>query len=196
MPDELKEQWEKDRAKKAERRRERDMARLEAAGDPFVPHKTGKKARKVMLRALEQDQRSPKEQRRYPDLAALESQIRTFVYNIGDQTTMALPPMDKSARKKVHLIATAFNLKSKSSGKGSSRYTTLIKTSRSGIGIDERKVQGLVSRLGGRNGVDIRLRQKATVMPRHREGDEVGKVCIPFLVDTKVTYQLCRLHRR
>jgi len=43
---------------------------------------------------------------------------------------MALPPMNKKDRKMMHEIAHAFNLKSKSAGKGKTRFPVLYKTSR------------------------------------------------------------------
>ena len=43
LPPELKEQWAADRAKKAENKRKRALARLEAAADPLVKKKGGKK---------------------------------------------------------------------------------------------------------------------------------------------------------
>ena len=46
LPDELQAQWELDRAKKAENKRKRAAARLEAAADPFAKKKGGKLSNK------------------------------------------------------------------------------------------------------------------------------------------------------
>ena len=45
--------------------------------------------------------------------------------------------MDKTYRKVVHEIANAFNLKSKSAGKGNSRYPILYRTQRSRVYTDQ-----------------------------------------------------------
>src|SRR5579863_7648865 len=51
IPEELRDQWERDRAKKAERKRLRELERIAAAADPFMVRKGkgGKKARKAKL---------------------------------------------------------------------------------------------------------------------------------------------------
>lgn len=85
--------------------------------------------------------------------------------------------MAKDARAAVHELATAFNLKSQSKGKGSGRYTTLTKTTRSGVGINEGKVRAILKR----NGVQVSVMTKGgrgggkmgTMKPK--EGEEVGK---------------------
>lgn len=88
---------------------------------------------------------------------------------------MALPPLAKSDRKVVHELANAFNLKSQSKGKGNDRYTTLIRTTRTGMQINKKKVRRVLRqeevyiRGAGGRGVPVR-------MPKQREGDEVGKV--------------------
>lgn len=89
---------------------------------------------------------------------------------------MALPPMDKAARAKVHEIALAFKLKSVSKGKGAARYTTLHKTSRtlSVGGVDERRVTRVVRGMGDWSGSG-RGGGGGGGAPRHREGDEIGK---------------------
>ena len=99
------------------------------------------------------------------DPDSLIKQITAFVSNLGGPTMMSLPPMEKTARAKVHQIAQAFKLKSVSKGKGEARYTTLHKTSRTiaVFEVDERKVSRALRGLGGGKG------------PRHKEGDEVGK---------------------
>lgn len=117
------------------------------------------------------------------DMPTLEQQIRRFVDDLGGKPSMALPPMDKATRKKVHELAIAFGLKSQSKGKGTGRYTTLIRTTRTGIRIDEKKVSKILRRNTDDGGFSRPYERgaqgKAPLMPRHREGDEVGKVCSP-----------------
>ncbi|OBZ70758.1 hypothetical protein A0H81_09280 [Grifola frondosa] len=139
IPPELQEQWEKDRQKKAENKRARALARLVLAANPFAQHKGGKKGQKAMLAAARLDA-DIEISNRVVDLVSLEQQIRRFLTDIGGKREMVLPPADKETRKRVHELAAAFNLKSQSRGNGASRYTTLIKTSRSGIQINEKKV--------------------------------------------------------
>ncbi|KAI9448840.1 hypothetical protein BJY52DRAFT_1310108 [Lactarius psammicola] len=66
--------------------------------------------------------------------------MRRFVEDLGGAPTLELPPMARHARKSVHELAHAFNLKIKSEGYGPARYTTLIKTTLSGVRVYERKV--------------------------------------------------------
>jgi hypothetical protein len=135
--------------------------------------KGGKKGRKAMKRAAAMDPAAGLMHQVF-DMVSLEREVRRFVINVGGPDTIALPPMTKDERKKVHELATAFKLKSNSKGKGADRYTTLVKTTRSGIMVDERKVSKLLNGVelyvkGGKRGAPIHV-------PKHREGEEVGKV--------------------
>jgi hypothetical protein len=180
LPDDLAAQWERDRQKKAERKRQRRLDQLAAAADPLVRKKGGKKGRKAMLAAADSTV-SP--ENRVTDLASVEVQIRRFVDDLGGRKQeMVLPPMEKSARKVVHELALAFGLKSVSKGKGAGRYTTLIKTTRTGVGVREGKIRAIMKRSnvsGGayeKPGSREKGKGKAGVVPKHREGDEVGRV--------------------
>ncbi|KAF9455336.1 hypothetical protein BDZ94DRAFT_1278370, partial [Collybia nuda] len=181
LPSELQEQWQKDREKKAELRRARELARLEAAADPLSTKKGGKKGRKAMLAAAKLDPTITVLPNRVIDMVTLVQQIRRFIANVGGPLTMSLPPTNKTTRKSIHEMALAFNLKSQSKGKGDSRYTTLSKTTRSGYGINEQKITKLVRRNGawggeftGSSGGRDRG-QGRPIVPKHRDGDEVGK---------------------
>ncbi|CDO76051.1 hypothetical protein BN946_scf184696.g3 [Trametes cinnabarina] len=182
VPDELREQWEKDRAKKAENKRKRAEDRMKVAADPLAHHRGGKKGRKAMLAAARAaaDADLPN---RITDFVSLEQQIRRFLADIGGPQIMSLPPADKETRKRVHELATAFNLKSQSKGSGDSRYTTLTKTSRSGIGINERKIRRILKQAtnGAWEGPETGKsgRSKAMSLAKHREGEEVGKASYP-----------------
>lgn len=176
LPEHLRDQWNKDRAKKAKHKKARAQARLEAAADPLTIKKGGKKGRKAMLAAAKFDPTVEIPHRVF-DLNAIEQQIRRFIYDVESSTVMSLPPMEKQSRKQVHELALAFNLKSQSKGGGKARYITLTKTSRSGIMINEQKIRrmkrsGMFMKPieGGSKG-----KGKSTV-PKHREGEEVGKV--------------------
>ena len=134
---------------------------------------------------------------RVVDMPSLIERIRTFVFDIGGRPTMALPPMDKASRARVHEVAEAFGLKSQSKGKGDNRYTTLIRTSRTGIKIKEKKI----SRIAGGNYGFTRPEtrgKKGVPLPKHKEGDEVGKVgsLIVMLFLNQLLTLLRRLHQR
>jgi len=171
-PPELHQQWEKDRLKKAENKRLRRQALLEQAADPFSVKKGGKKSRKLMRAAAQSDPN------RIVNMSTLVEQIRRFAENI-EGPSMALPPMEKFQRKQVHEVALAFNLKSHSKGKGLDRYTTLWRTTYTGLQIDERKI----ARYLRNQDMDfVPAGKAARKNPRPKEGDEVGKVCIIILV--------------
>ena len=132
------EQWEKDRLKKAKRKSERELARLEAALDPLVTRKGGKKSKKAMIAAAKLDP-SIAIPARSLDMDWVEQQIRRFLAD-QDKQDMTFPACDKGTRKKLHHLAPLFGLKSKSKDGALGRYTTLIKKKRSGKNIDEREV--------------------------------------------------------
>ncbi|KAJ3554353.1 hypothetical protein NM688_g3157 [Phlebia brevispora] len=189
LPPELQEQWEKDREKKAENKRKRAEERLLLAADPLAKKKGGKKGMKDALRAARLDD-SIEIPDRIVDLVTLEQQIRRFLADLGGRKEMVLPPCDKETRKRVHELAEAFSLKSKSKGKGSARYTTLIKTTMSGVRINERKI-GRIMRTeanwigpdGNRNG------KKVYSLAKHQEGEEVGKAA-PKIGETNVGFKM------
>ena len=142
IPEELQEQWEKDRLKKAKKKKEREIARLEAALDPLVTKKGGKKSKKAMIAAARLDP-SIEIPHQIVDMDTIEEQIRRFLAN-KDKTNMALPACNKATRKKIHTLATLFGLGSKSKDGALGRYTTLFKKNHSGKDIDERKVARLM----------------------------------------------------
>ncbi|KAL0573333.1 squalene synthetase-like protein [Marasmius crinis-equi] len=196
LPPGLAELWEKDRAKKAERRRERDLEKLMQAADPLAKKKGGKKGRKAAARLANLDPTISVLPNRIIDMTTLVQQIRRFLDDIGGPRQMALPPTNKETRKMVHELAQAFNLKSVSKGKGNDRYTTLTKTTRSVSGIVNEKKVGKVVRWGRARGVEFASkedwtddRKKGARMPKHREGDEVGKAA-PKINETNVGFRL------
>ncbi|KAL0957062.1 hypothetical protein HGRIS_003160 [Hohenbuehelia grisea] len=193
IPPHLLDQWEKDRAKKAENKAKRALARLELAADPLSTKKGGKKGRKAMLAAAKLDPSIVSLPNRVVDMLDIEKQIRRFLSALGGPGSMSLPPMDKSARKSVHEIALAFNLKSVSKGKGNGRYTTLQKTTRSGVGINEAKIAKIIRRWGGQpmgRPFDGQGGQGGgSRMPKHREGDEVGKAA-PKIGQSNVGFKM------
>lgn len=184
LPPELRDQWRKDREKKAENKRLRQLKRLELAADPMSSKKGGKKGQKAMLAAAKLDPTITVLPNRVIDMTTLVQQIRRFVDDIGGPSSMSLPPTSKETRKQIHEMALAFNLKSLSKGKGDARYTTLMKTTMTGIFVNEGKVAKIVRRsmkggggVGNFSGSKIRgARGGGDTMPRHKEGEEVGKV--------------------
>lgn len=122
---------------------------------------------------------------RIVDITTLVTQIRRFVADLNGPSSMSLPPASKETRKNVHELALAFGLKSVSKGHGDARYTTLIKTTRTGQRADEWKIAKVVRRAGGAGArgdsfgefVDGR-RGRGAKVPKHREGEEVGAVSL------------------
>ncbi|KAJ6594072.1 hypothetical protein B0H19DRAFT_48561 [Mycena capillaripes] len=197
LPPELQAVWDRDREKKAENKRLRALARAEAAADPMSHKKGGKKGRKAMLAAARLDPTITVLPNRVVDMTTLVQQIRRFVGDIGGPQSMSLPPTDKETRKNIHEIATAFNLKSQSKGKGDARYTTLTKTTRSGLGVNEAKVAKVVRRgSAGRGGAAFvryeggdKGKNRVAVMPRHKDGDEVGKAA-PKIGESNIGFKM------
>ncbi|KAG2134105.1 hypothetical protein DEU56DRAFT_711888, partial [Suillus clintonianus] len=77
-------------------------------------------------------------------------------------------------------LANSFNLKSQSKGKEARRYITLIKSTKTRA-VDEHKVRNVIKRHGGRFENDE--------MPRHKDGDEVGKAA-PKIGETNVGFRM------
>jgi hypothetical protein len=215
VPAELQEQWEKDRLKKAKKKSERELARLEAAFDPLVTKKGRKKYKKAMAAAARLD--SPiKIPHQILDMDSVEQQIRLFLTD-KDGKSMPLPACDKSTRKKIHNLAALFGLDSKSNTGALGRYTTLFKTTRSGKNIDERKVARMMKGFKYRASYDVsdddwdyrgkgkgkdkgkgkgKLKLKKVKdqsgHPRTKEGDVVGHVraCASIGFDSSHEYSL------
>ncbi|KAI0058739.1 hypothetical protein BV25DRAFT_1829724 [Artomyces pyxidatus] len=194
VPMALRDQWSRDRAKKAEAKRKRAQARLEAAADPLAPKRGGTKGRKAMFAAAALDPDIPVPNRVF-DAASLEAQIRRFIADIGGRDTMVLPPMAKGARKNVHELALAFGLSSQSKGKGSGRYPMLSKTTRTGFSVNERKVtrilrnMGVTSRGGPGAGGWGGKSGGSGMVAKPRDGEVVGKAA-PKIGSSNVGFQM------
>jgi hypothetical protein len=162
VPKELQAQWEKDRLKKAEKKRLRELQRVEAQMSLYpgmrkqgkskgkrneifpIDHTAGISARQMAtMFDIDSDDSDAdfggygnrKKRAGAPpvtDLQSLNEEIRHFMRDLG-KTTMTLPAMDKFSRKKVHEMAECYSLKSQSKGKGKARFPILIKTSRSSL---------------------------------------------------------------
>ncbi|KAJ3717200.1 hypothetical protein DFJ43DRAFT_1032853 [Lentinula guzmanii] len=201
LPPELAERWKKDRAKKAIRKQERELSKLVAAADPLTKKKGGKKGRKAMLAAAKLDPTITVLPNRVIDMTTLVQQIRRFIDEIGGPSMMSLPPANKQTRKDIHELASVFNLKSQSKGHGDARYTTLIKTTKTGLKVNNKKVAKIVRRSGGLvndaefvGGSDMwqKYAERSKVnksMPKHREGDEVGKTA-PKINETNIGFKM------
>jgi R3H domain len=183
IPPELHDQWERDRAKKADRKRLRTLTRLQSAENASPTRRSSRRNENVLGGARVQGNTVYAD--RVNTLSVLEELIRKFLGNL-DMMQLVLPPKGKDWRKRAHLLAEAFNLKSKSTGKGEGRFMTLIKTTRSGISINERKIFRLV---GGDNGEGFKASHGGAKPVRHRDGDEVGKMA-PRLSGSNVGFKL------
>jgi hypothetical protein len=97
--------------------------------------KANRKKQREELRALGQLGKNAKDPEdmtvKYPGGMTVEQvgeEIRTFLLNTRE--TISFPPMDPHARKIIHEIASKFNIKSKSAGKGDQRRPALYRTGR------------------------------------------------------------------
>ncbi|WVQ82761.1 hypothetical protein IAT38_004893 [Cryptococcus sp. DSM 104549] len=205
IPTELQVQWEQDRASKAEKKRQRQLARLldEIEGSLPGSSRKGKKGKKDKGKGKGRDQGEARdkvsikiaqaqmahlipgsaaevadmfdtdsdtdgddvdtggwgessgansmfgvplvkrggklfkaESSRSLTLDAVDERIQVFMRDKKTQS-MALPPMEKEGRQKVHLLAECYGLSSKSRGGGKGRFTVLNKTKHSGLRVNE-----------------------------------------------------------
>jgi R3H domain len=167
ISEELRHQWVRDRAKKAERKQLRALERAAAAADPFAFHKGGKKSRKAGIAAA----------LAVPmDLETVVKRMRRFVADINGTNTLSLPSMDREMRKSVHELANAFKLKSKSRGTGVMRFTTLMKTSHSGGKVDEKKIAWILR--GSPPSYVDRKNKGGAGKRRLHDGEVVGEVML------------------
>ncbi|GAO46441.1 hypothetical protein SAICODRAFT_4763 [Saitoella complicata NRRL Y-17804] len=160
MEAQIKDQWAKDRSSKADKKREREE--LRKAGMLGK----GKKGKKAKLADRDEFSLGISVQR-------MNIEIRDFIDDLGMQS-LPLPPMDKFSRRTVHTLASAYNLKSKSVGKGKRRFPTLIKTTKTSYPRDERLVDEILARHegGGRGNTGYLPRLDR---PRPRPGKTVGQ---------------------
>lgn len=144
--DSLQAQWEQDRSKKATFKRERALARAEAAElaaahRPAGKHSKPPKHSSVPLSALNGPE---------SDVSIINSQMRHFLLHDLSSRTLSLPAMSKKSRVAVHLLAEVYNLKSKSMGTGKARFPVLERTQKSGVhGVNERKIQAILGTASG-----------------------------------------------
>lgn len=153
LPHELQDQWARDRAKKADKKRERELQRAIALLDPRIgfgrkANKKGKKGKAAAASIAHLIPRSAAEVAELfdvsddgadlgegggwgvtyrsnpllpPTLGDIDLMIQDFMGDSG-RTTLQLAAMDKETRKKVHMLAECYGLKSKSKGKGVGRF--------------------------------------------------------------------------
>ncbi|GAA6018862.1 hypothetical protein JCM8202_002265 [Rhodotorula sphaerocarpa] len=139
----LADQWEQDRKTKAQKKAERAATRAAAReANTRDSYRSKGKGGKKAKAAREADSQSN-------DAATINTQIVRFIqFDIG-QSSMALPPMSKKARIAVHLLAEAYGLKSRSMGKGNSRFPVLERTSRTTVQVNDRKVRAIIGTADG-----------------------------------------------
>lgn len=131
----LQEQWERDRLKKAERKRLREERRKEGL--------------------LTKKMKKGKTNGQSLDLDSIEAIMRDLVYDISCKS-VTLPPLPKEIREKVHRMALAFSLKSKSEGsnKKGQKVMVISRSGKTGTSINEFKVSKILKgpRTGGGGG--------------------------------------------
>lgn len=128
VPVDLQDQWERDRLKKAERKRLREEQRKQG-----LLTKKAKKKDRANGESL--------------DLEAIEAIMRDLVFDIS-RKSLTLPPLPKEIREQVHRMALAFSLESRSKGsKNKARKVMVISRSgKTGTWINESKVTKILKR--------------------------------------------------
>ncbi|KAK9451075.1 uncharacterized protein V1518DRAFT_174189 [Limtongia smithiae] len=162
--EQLQTQWLQDKAAKTARRAQREEDRRQGM--------LGKKAKKTGRPDLKAKYRGKM------TVAELRSEIEKFFFS--DAENLALPPMDKASRRGAHVLAQAYQMKSKSIGQGKSRFTMLYKTARTAeaLGMARGGDFGggrshFVASRGGRT-AGAGGGGGGSGQFRHREGDVVG----------------------
>ncbi|KAI1204172.1 uncharacterized protein F4807DRAFT_448648 [Annulohypoxylon truncatum] len=105
----MKISWQKDRLKKAEKKKAREELRSQGL--------LGKNTNPDDLRIKYLGGMS---------LDDLANELETFL--LGSQEQLILPPFDKGARKTIHMVANKFKIKSQSAGRGKDRYPVLYRS--------------------------------------------------------------------
>jgi len=100
--------------------------------------------------------------------------MRQFVADIGGARTHHLPPMDQKMRKTAHELAHAFKLDSKSQGNGAARFTTLTKTTLSGVNVNEKAIARILGYVTHEGGKGKGWPRAGRIRPR--DGEVVGEV--------------------
>jgi hypothetical protein len=167
VPDELAEQWLRDRNKKAERKKAREQERKENGGLGNGKVKGKGKQRDIDLEEIEEMMR---------DLLTATAP--------GARKSFQLPPLNKPMREKVHAMARVLNLKSTSDGKKNQqlKIMTVSRTSKTGAyTINERKINSIMKRKGDGRGGDV--------MKGIQEGEVIGHKAAK-LDETNIGYRL------
>ncbi|KAJ9134748.1 Protein SQS1 [Pleurostoma richardsiae] len=142
LEESLRATWKKDRDRKKDRKRERE------------------ELRKLGLLGKHANPNDPRV--RYPagmHLEDIKAELRAFL--TGCDTSLTFPPMDASARKSIHELASRFKLKSKSTGSGDQRRPTLYRTKNT-VGYVEREFEYLFARFGRHSFPRLDLKTKQT----------------------------------
>ena len=136
---ELQGQWEQDRARKGQRKKERMAARLAATASKAERKRAKRAGVEVGFAAV--------------DMFRVNESVREYLMT-PSQPSLALQPMAKRDRVAVHLLAEAYFLKSESKGSGSKRFPILTRTARTSIaGADQRKIQMVLDLATGKTKV-------------------------------------------
>lgn len=151
---------------------------MAAESSLFGGKRSGKKKLKIAF-----DTEENEADELWDQLTGVERQVRAFAFD-EDRDELRLPPMEKEVRKRVHELAQCFQLKSKSVGKGNSRFTIISKPNYGGVGVNERKVAAILRRSQKGKG-----KGQSAAGVRHREGDVVGEHA-KRIDDSNIGYRL------
>lgn len=200
----LQKQWLQDRAKKAVKRQERYLKRLEA--QPTKANR--KKAKRAGVAGFASSgsfvHELASKQDATPDLHRINRNIQSFIED-STRAEITLPPMEKKFRYAIHMLAEAYryalvrlrcsdsmtdltllvscSLKSKSRGTGPSRHNVLYRTMHTSVRTaNTHKVQRYLSmtstwdmRTTNSGKLQFKGQSRSTGAPRNAEGRLVGE---------------------
>ncbi|KAH8555556.1 hypothetical protein BGW37DRAFT_450035 [Umbelopsis sp. PMI_123] len=135
--------------------RQRRMLKAEAFELESVFHLTDKQRRKLEKKqererkkeknmTTKKQKKMMKEMDENVDLRKIDQKLQQFIRD-DSISSYQMAPMAKYTRRQLHLLATAYNLKSKSLGSGNSRYPVLSKTERTFIPNDRKYIERFIA---------------------------------------------------
>ncbi|KAI8583726.1 hypothetical protein K450DRAFT_222485 [Umbelopsis ramanniana AG] len=135
--------------------RQRRMLKTEAFEVESTSHLTDKQRRKLEKKqererkkeknmTTKKQKKMMKEMDENVDLRKIDQKLQQFIRD-DSISSYQMAPMAKYTRRQVHLLATAYNLKSKSLGSGNSRYPVLSKTERTFIPNDRKYIERFIA---------------------------------------------------
>ncbi|CAO3659322.1 unnamed protein product [Umbelopsis vinacea] len=144
--------------------RQRRMLKTEAFDLSTSPQLTDKQRRKLEKkeeRSRKNEKKMSSRQQKKMMKEMEEIKLQQFIRD-DSISSFQMAPMAKHTRRQLHLLATAYNLKSKSIGSGQSRSPVLSKTERTFIPTDRRYIERFISE------AQSTLNATSSILSKHR----------------------------